>query len=229
MKLLLTNDDGIAAAGLEALVRSVCQLGEVTVVAPADAHSGCSHRVTTDEPIRLEPRGPNRFAVHGTPADCVRVALHDVQPDAHWVLAGINHGGNLGADVYHSGTVAAVREAVLHGWPGVAVSHYRRRGQEFDWDRAAAWLTPLLADLLHQPWSPGTFWNINLPHLDPACAAAPAVVYCPLDSTPLPLSFRRTGELLHYNGNYHERQRVPGSDVDVCFSGRIAVTRLTLY
>jgi 5'-nucleotidase len=68
--------------------------------------------------VRIEPRGENRFAVHGTPADCTRLGLLHAVPDAKWVLSGINHGANLGADVYYSGTVAAVREAVLHGWPG---------------------------------------------------------------------------------------------------------------
>src|SRR5262245_53768028 len=130
MKLLLTNDDGIDAPGLRALLAAAQPLGEPVVVAPARAHSGCSHRVTTDGPFRVAAR-PDGFAVEGTPADCVRVALHDVAPDIAWVLSGINAGGNLGADVYHSGTVAAVREAVLHGLPGVALSQYRKRGMEF--------------------------------------------------------------------------------------------------
>src|SRR5262245_36371129 len=104
MKLLLTNDDGIDAPGLGALLAAAAGVGEPVVVAPLDAHSGCSHRVTTHGPIRVERRGPGRFAVAGTPADCVRVGLHDLAPDAGWVLAGINAGGNLGADVWHSGT-----------------------------------------------------------------------------------------------------------------------------
>src|SRR5437764_14701467 len=130
MKLLLTNDDGIDAPGLAALLAAARPLGEPVLVAPLAAHSGCSHRVTTDGPIRVEHR-PAGFAVEGTPADCVRVALHDIVRDAAWVLSGINAGGNLGADVYISGTVAAVREAVLHGYPGVAVSQYRKRGREY--------------------------------------------------------------------------------------------------
>src|SRR5262249_2249907 len=148
--LLLTNDDGIDAPGLGALLAAAQSVGDPVVVAPAGAHSGCSHRVTTDGPIRLHRR-PAGFAVEGTPADCVRLALHDVAPDAAWVLAGINAGGNLGADVYHSGTVAAVREAVLHGFPGIALSQYRKRGLEFDWQRAARWVAPLLSDLTRRP------------------------------------------------------------------------------
>jgi 5'-nucleotidase len=142
-----------------------------------------------------------------------------------WVLSGINAGGNLGADVYTSGTVAAVREAVLLGRPGIALSHYKRRDLDFDWARAARWVLPVLRELLGRPPEPGTFWNINLPHLG-ADAADPAVVFCPLDQGPLPISFRRDGEHFIYAGNYHERPRRPGGDVEVCFNGQIAVSLL---
>ena len=140
----------------------------------------------------------------------------------------MNHGGNLGADVHISGTVAAVREGVLHGKPGIAVSQYRKRQGEIDWDRAVRWTTPLLADLVSRPWDPGTFWNINLPHLargDPNRALS----FVPLETGPLPLSYREEAGLYHYNGNYHQRPRRPGSDVDVCFGGNIAVTRIVLF
>jgi len=227
MKLLLTNDDGIDAPGLEALVEVAAALGEPVVVAPVEHLSGCSHRVTTGQPFRVASRGAGRYAVEGTPADCVRVGLHGLTPDVRWVLSGINAGGNLGADIYHSGTVAAVREAVLHGVPGIALSHYHKRGLAIDWARAAAWVLPLLRDLLAQPWTPGTFWNINLPHLEPG-APTPEAIQCVLDPGPLPLSFRLEGDLFHYNGDYHQRRRIPGSDVDVCFGGRIAVSKVTL-
>jgi 5'-nucleotidase len=128
MKVLLTNDDCIDAPGLAALTDAAADFGTIAVVAPLHAHSGCSHRVTTQEPILVEPRGDNRAAVVGTPADCVRVALHRCCPDFDWVLAGVNAGGNLGADVYLSGTVSAVREAVLHGRPGIAFSCYKAAG-----------------------------------------------------------------------------------------------------
>src|SRR5437868_13121338 len=164
MKLLVTNDDGIDAPGIQALSEAARQLGEPVVVAPTDALSGCSHQVTTHQPLRVFARGQDRFAVNGTPADCVRVALHQAARDAKWVLSGINAGGNLGADVHHSGTVAAVREAVLHGRPGVAVSHYLARGRAIDWPRAARWTAAVLRELLARPWQPGTFWNVNLPH-----------------------------------------------------------------
>lgn len=228
MKLLLTNDDGIDAEGLQALAAAAAPLGELSWVAPHEHLSGCSHRVTTDQPLRVQVRGPGRWAVEGTPADCVRLALARLVPEAEWVLSGLNHGGNLGADVHISGTVAAVREAVLHGRPGIALSQYRKRVLDVDWGRAARWLAPLLADLVRRPWQPGTFWNINLPHLE-AGDPDPQVVFCPLDTSPLPLSFHEEDGLLVYNGNYHLRPRRPGSDVDVCFSGNIAVTQIALY
>src|SRR4051794_10274275 len=109
MKFVLTNDDGIDAPGLAALLAATTRLAqsERVVVAPSEAQSGCSHRVTTDTPLIVESRGDGQFAVRGTPADCVRVALLRAAPDTEWILSGVNAGGNLGADVYLSGTVAA--------------------------------------------------------------------------------------------------------------------------
>jgi 5'-nucleotidase len=228
MKLLLTNDDGIDAPGLRTLIAAAGQLGETVVVAPTEAMSGCGHRVTTHGPIRVVARPPAGYAVEATPADCVRVALHTLAPDAAWVLSGINQGGNLGADVWHSGTVAAAREAMLHGLPGIAVSQYHKKGVPIDWHRSGAWVQPLLSMLMARPWTRGTFWNVNLPHLRPD-DPDPEAVECPLDPLPLPLSFRREGDLLHYDGDYHGRRRARGTDVDVCFGGKIAVTRIALF
>jgi 5'-nucleotidase len=228
MNLLLTNDDGIDAPGLQALLAAARQIGEPLLAAPLTGLSGCSHRVTTDEPIHVEQRDPRQFAIDGTPADCVRVALHALVPQIDWILSGINAGGNLGADIWHSGTVAAVREGVLHGRPGIALSHYHRTGMEYDWARATGWVLPILRELMARPWQPGTFWNVNLPHLEPG-APDPDVVCCPLDSGPLPLSFRQVEGHYRYNGVYHSRPRQSGADVDVCFGGRIAVTLVSLF
>jgi 5'-nucleotidase len=227
MKLLLTNDDGINSEGLAILLEAAKTFGEPFVVAPASHQSGCSHTVTTGRGVRIEPRGDHRLAVHGTPADCVRVGLLKVVPDATWVLSGINHGGNLGADVHYSGTVAAVREAVLHGWHGIAISHYRKKGLEYDWIRTAAWTNRVLGELLSRPWEAGTFWNVNLPHLLPD-EPDPEIVFCPLDPHPLPLSYRHEEGMHYYDGDYHARKRTRGADVDVCFGGRIAVTKVRL-
>lgn len=228
MKLLITNDDGIDAAGLEALAKATRTIGDPCLVAPASPQSGVSHAVTWQEGVRIEARGEQRYAIHGTPADCTRLGLLHLVPDAKWVLSGINHGANLGADVYYSGTVAAVREAVLHGWPGVAVSYYRKAGVEFDWARATNCVTTILRDLLGKPSKPGHFYNVNLPALLPV-EESPEVVWCPLDPNPLPLNYRHEeASDLYYAGDYNLRDRTPGADVDVCFGGRISITSIKL-
>jgi len=228
MKFLLSNDDGIAASGLAALLEASRSFGQSIVVAPAGPQSGKSHSITW-EPLRLEEFAPDRFAVHGTPADCARLGLLRVAHDADWVLSGINHGGNLGADVYYSGTVAAVREGVLHGWPGIAFSQYLRDGIPPDWSRAARWTVRVLADLLPRPVEPGLFYNVNFPALA-AGAPEPDVVFCPLDPNPLPLSYRHEEDGHHvYYGIYADRLRKAGTDVDVCFNGRIAITEIRLF
>lgn len=224
---LLSNDDGIEAAGLAAL-RAVAEelFDEVWVVAPAAQMSQIGHRVTTDAPIRYERRGERAFAISGTPADCVRVALASLLPASpDWVLSGINHGGNLGRhDFAISGTVAAAREAAFQGIPGVAVSHYLKRGLPVDWDAAAARSRAALRDLIAEAPGPGRFWNVNLPHPAPG-ERPPRVVRCEQERHSLHVRYeeRVPGEL-SYAGDYHERPRVPGSDVDVCFGGDIAVT-----
>jgi 5'-nucleotidase len=139
------------------------------------------------------------------------------------VISGINAGGNLGADLHHSGTVAAVREAAIHGIRGIAVSHYIARGRKIDWDQAARWTAPLLRDLMRRSLEPGTFWNVNLPHPEPG-GPDPPVVFCPVDTSPLCLHYREETGGLVYAGDYQSRPRLASSDVDVCFGGRIAVS-----
>ncbi len=228
MKIILTNDDGIDAPGLAALAEAASGLGELTVVAPTREWSGCSHRVTTDGPMRIREDGPRRFAVDGTPADCVRVALHALVPDAAWVVSGINRGGNLGADILHSGTAAAAREAVLHGRRSIAVSHYVRKGMTVDWRLATSLAAPVIARLMAAGTDAGHFWNVNLPHLDPG-SPRPAEIACAADPSPLPLHFTQRDGALAYSGDYHRRARLPGMDVDVCFSGNVAVCRVGLW
>ena len=229
--LLLTNDDGIGAPGMAALERATEGLGARVVVAPSGPYSGCSHAVTTHKAIAVDRLAAGRFAVEGSPADCVRLGLDRLAVGFDWVVSGVNAGGNLGADVFHSGTVAAVREGVLHGRPGVAVSHYVARGRAVDWSRASAWAARVLARLIdfERPCEPGTFWNVNLPHPGPD-APEPGIVFCPLDVSPLPIGFRWEGDpgAARYCGDYQSRARVPGGDVAVCFGGDIAVTLLRL-
>ncbi len=225
MKLLLTNDDGIDAPGLAALEAVLRELGEVVVVAPHTHLSGCSHQANTARPLHVEQTGPSRYSVDGTPVDCTRIGLQHLMPDADWVLAGINDGGNLGADIHLSGTVAAVREAALLGRPGIALSHYRRPGATIDWPWGGRRAVEVLEKLWPRRCASGTFWNVNLPHA-PARDARPEVVFCPLDLNPLPVHFELEAGRYHYRASYHDRPRTRGADVDVCFSGNIAVTQL---
>ncbi|MBX9652394.1 5'/3'-nucleotidase SurE [bacterium] len=225
MKVLLTNDDGIDAPGLVALREAVKGLATSRVYAPSVVQSGCSHRLTTDDPIRIEHRANGEVSVHGTPGDCVRYAFHE-ENDFDWIFSGINEGGNLGVDVFYSGTVAAVREASIYGKPGIAFSHYIRRGIPLDWHRVAGWARKVAEILIERPHSEGMFWSVNFPHLEPG-TPEPEIVFCPLDTNPMPLQFDRHDEGQKFSGIYSQRKRTPGADVDVCFSGRIAVTRLS--
>ncbi len=161
----------------------------------------------------------------GTPVDCVRLALHHFAPETHWILSGINPGGNLGTDVYHSGTVAAVREGAIRGVPGIAVSHYIARGRAIDWPRATRLARETLILLQARPSQPGMFWNVNLPHLGPD-DPDPEVVFCPLDPSPLPLSYHLENGQAVYNAVYQSRARRLRHDVDVCMGGQIAVTAI---
>jgi 5'-nucleotidase len=225
---LLTNDDGIQAPGLAALERAMDRYAPRIIVAPRDHHSGCGHQATTHAPLRLTQLAENRHQLEGWPADCARVGLLIVAPGTQWLVSGINEGGNLGADVYMSGTVAAAREAALLGVRAIAVSQYVKRHVPLDWEQSAAWAAEVLRRLLAAPLEVGDFWNVNLPHLPPGEANCPPIVECRLDPHPLPVRYESTEGGLVYLGNYHSRAREPGSDVDECFAGRIAVTRLSV-
>lgn len=228
MTVLLTNDDGIDAPGLRALQQAMA--GQGVIVAPLQHHSGCSHQVTTHRPIRVEKRSETEYAVDGTPVDCIRVALSYLCLEPTLVLSGINAGGNLGADTYISGTVAAVREAALHRIPGIAISHYIHQRRAINWEQAATLTARVIDKLVHHPSSKlGRFWNVNLPHLDET-APEPDMIFCPLCTQPLPAVYQLSEpEALRYAGDYSKRTRDPGADVDVCFSGNIAVTQIQIW
>jgi 5'-nucleotidase len=117
---------------------------------------------------------------------------------------------------------------VVHGRPGVAVSHYIARGRSIDWEQAARWTRDVLRDLLARPWRPGTFWNVNLPHPAPG-APDPEVVFCPLDPSPLPLRYEVGPGRALYRGDYQQRPRREGGDVAVCFGGAIAVSLVRAF
>ena len=226
MTLILTNDDGIDAPGIRALLKAV-EGQKVIVAAPVDHLSGCGHQVTTTKAINVHRRSVTEYAIAGTPADCTRIALSHLCPEAKFVLSGINAGGNMGADVYISGTVAAVREAAFHGVNGIAISHYLKGKKNVDWDTAARWTKQVLADLMNRSPEVGTYWNINLPHLEPG-DPDPEVVFCQPSTQPLPVNYRVEGNDYYYVGKYAQRDRTSGTGVDVCFAGKIAVTRLRL-
>jgi 5'-nucleotidase len=230
MEVLISNDDGIEAPGLRALFEACDALGadvRPTVVAPEECHSAGGHRVTTERMLAVREHAPGWIGVDGTPADCVRVALHGLRHRPDWVLSGINAGGNLGADVYLSGTVAAVREATIHGVRGIAFSHYLGRGLRFDWERATRWTRRVLGVLKDETLQPGEFWNVNLPSL-PGGAEEPPLVFCDHLGSSLHVAYEAVEGGFVYAGNYHARVRDPGSDVEACFSGAIAISRVRL-
>jgi 5'-nucleotidase len=228
LKIVLTNDDGIDAPGLDALAQCVRQLGEAIIVAPRHAQSGIAHRVTTHDPIRIDRLGKKRHSVDGTPADCARIALKVIAPDASWLVSGINAGANLGSDVYNSGTVAAAREAAILGYRAVAVSQCIAKDLQVDWSTSAYHAQRILRMLFGRELGSGYFWNVNLPHpLRMDCEIA--YQFCGLDTHPHKYVYRQTGNELLYHGSIHERPRDPGKDVAVCFDeGRIAISRIAV-
>jgi 5'-nucleotidase len=167
-RILVTNDDGIHSEGIIALAEALRPLGEVVLVAPLTEASAIGHALTLRRPLRIETFGPNRYAVDGTPTDCVNIALKIIlegqAPDL--VVSGINKGYNLGDDVTYSGTVAGALEAALLGIPAVAVSRGEwRAGIDF---RPAAEAGAAVAQaLLARPLPPRTFFNVNVPPTAP--------------------------------------------------------------
>ena len=233
MHFLLTNNDGIDAPGLAALEAGILALGgECTIVAPAVEQSQCGHRVTTRETLLVESRGDGRHAVHGTPADCVRIALYGLKVKPDVVLSGVNQGGNMGQDIAISGTVAAVREAAYHGLPAMAFSHYIISGREFDWQRISTWTAEMVERLLKEPLHDGQFWNVNFPHLPPGPLPLPAVLHTHPARSPLGVAFEAgpAGEhtAYQYTARYADRPQDAGSDVAICFGGNVSISRLNV-
>lgn len=228
MKIILTNDDGIDAPGLQTLARCVRGAGDLIIVAPAEAQSGIGHCVTVRTPIRVQEIDTNVYRVEGTPADCSRIALKQLAPDAGALIAGINPGANLGSDVYHSGTVAAAREAAILGCPAIAASQYIARDQQIDWDITGYHAKPVLKMLIARQLPKAHFWNVNLPH--PLTKDTDlSFQFCGLDTHPHRYEYVKNGDEFTYNGSIHERPRDPGTDVAVCFDeGKISITQIAV-
>ena len=169
--ILITNDDGIGARGLQVLEDHMHGVGEVWVVAPAEEQSAVGHGISLARPLRMEQRGERRFCVTGTPADAVIMALHEICPrPPDLVLSGINHGLNLGTDVFYSGTVAGAIEAAIRGLRGLAVSQdIPARGAgggealEDQLARTARLAAAVSAWVLENPLPRGTILNLNAP------------------------------------------------------------------
>ncbi|CAH0340557.1 5'/3'-nucleotidase SurE [Rhizobium sp. CECT 9324] len=171
MRILLTNDDGIHAEGLAVLERIARKLSDdVWVVAPETDQSGLAHSLTLSEPLRLREVGEKRFALRGTPTDCVIMAIRKVldrKPDL--VLSGVNAGGNIADDVTYSGTVAGAIEGTVHGVRSFALSQvydYVAR-TPVPWDVAETYAPDLIRKLSTVDLPPGTFLNLNFPCAKP--------------------------------------------------------------
>ena len=163
--ILITNDDGIRASGLKTLESALSDLGEVILVAPENEQSATSHAITLDRPLRIKKYSENRYSVTGTPTDCVLLAVHgilDKKPDL--VVAGINHGPNMGEDVTYSGTVAAAIEGNILGIDSIAISITSWEPDSFE---AAGKISRYLAlRMLEREGRVGTsLWNVNIPPL----------------------------------------------------------------
>ncbi len=231
LNILLTNDDGWDAVGLQMLHKLAKPLGRLVVVAPRQQQSGISHQLTLHRPVAWAQPSADWYWIDGTPADCVRIALTQLEIPFDWVLSGVNDGGNLGADVYVSGTVAAAREACLHGLPSLALSQYRMRYREaFDWSLTEPMLQRVLDTYVVPvptvpPHENPPLLNVNFP--DPASAREPAeLIECKLDPNPLPSAYELTDGGYLYSSRYRDRARAEGCDVELCFGGAITVSRL---
>jgi 5'-nucleotidase len=163
-RILLTNDDGIHSDGLQELERTLRELGDVFVVAPASEMSGASHSLTLSRPLRIRQIDDRHWTVDGTPTDCVTLALHKILKQdelPHLCVSGINHGGNLGDDATYSGTVAGALEATILGVPGIAISLVAR--DHFNFSEAARFAHLAVRKIIAEGLPEGTLLNVNVP------------------------------------------------------------------
>ncbi|PVX29093.1 5'/3'-nucleotidase SurE [Sphingomonas pokkalii] len=238
MRILLTNDDGYHARGLAVLERIARTLSDdITVVAPAEEQSGKGRSLTLTEPFRVRRHGEGRYAVKGTPTDCVMFALAEVMADAKpdLILSGVNRGGNLAEDVSYSGTVSAAMEGALAGIRSVALSQRYARsgmGDAVPFDTAEAWGERALRPLLDLDWAPRTIVNINFPPIEADAVRGIKVVAQGLrdygrvaldkrlDPRGFPYYWLAMGRLPH--------QPLPDTDLEAIEAGFVTVTPLHL-
>lgn len=231
MRILLTNDDGITALGIQALCLELADLGEVIVVAPDSEKSASSQAITVHHPIRVDRHGLSNqqicaWRVGGTPTDCVKIALETLlseQPDI--VVSGINHGPNLGTDVLYSGTVSAAIEGALHDIPAIAVS--LASWHTLDFIPAARFTRRLVEVMSKRKLPPRTLLNVNVPPL--LEAELQGVAITKLGVTNYSNAFERRedprGRVYYWMGGIPaETDNDPDSDVVAIRSGKISVT-----
>lgn len=243
MKVLVSNDDGWDAPGINLLESVLEGVAEVWTVAPAYPQSGISHQMTFERPMTLVQFADRRFHLDGTPADCTRVGLTQLGIEFDWVFSGVNNGGNLGVDHFISGTVAAAREATYFGKPSVAISQHRLDYPgDFDWEAVKPLLRSVIENLFgRNAVGVSDLISVNLPDCTNRDIGQVKIIDCELDRSPLPhdyhvtagdrsLSDNRVGgaqivdcRSLLYRGKYNSRQRSAGKDVAVCMSGDVSV------
>jgi 5'-nucleotidase len=241
LKILLTNDDGYEAEGMQCFHAVLKECFDCWVVAPDQGRSCCGHAVTTGSPLDVTQVDDQGWKVSGTPADCVRIGLLwlKLQPDI--VISGVNQGGNLGVDILYSGTVAAAREACCLGKSSVAFSQYMRRDIARDWNVTAERAMHVLNHLIQTVpdlFMNGSsqFWNINLPAIDPRDRGLGfPISRCDPEPKPLKFDFvavasehTAQAQKVLYQSNYAGRPRDTGSDVELCFSGHATVSLLKI-
>ncbi len=170
-RILISNDDGIQAQGIQVLEKIARTLtDDVWVVAPEAEQSAASHSLTIHRPLRLKQLGEKRYTVDGTPTDCVLLAINHVMKDdakPTLVLSGINQGANIGEDVTYSGTIAAAMEATLLGVPSIALSAHFERGQPIPWETAERWGAEVIRKAVSVVWPKNVLLNVNFPAVDP--------------------------------------------------------------
>ncbi len=233
MLVLVTNDDGIDAPGIRALAHAVRERGDVVVVAPDGNRSASGHAITLTQRISVSARqvepGIRGFAVGGTPVDAVKLALEQLLPGPpDLVLSGVNHGSNLGRDVFYSGTVSAAMEAAFMGTPAVAVSLAERGGAHM---AAAAAFVAWWLDHAYRPLPPGVFYNVNLPPL--GAAPPPALRITRLGERHYLNEFQRQPpsagrEWYMLAGSADETREAPDTDVVAVAAGFVSVTPLSI-
>ena len=233
MRFLVSNDDGVEAAGLRALAEALLPLGEVTVVAPDREQSASSHSISLHRPLRIEevsPWGPvRRFSVDGTPTDAVYLGVNQVLRDRRpeVVASGINRGANLALDVLYSGTVAAAMEGAAMGLPSFAIS-LATRGEP-DFAPAAAFARKLAAEVARRGLPPGTLLNVNVPPGEPGGASITRIGKRSFSAAVVEKLDPRGRAYYWIGGDEQAHENVPGSDCDAVFDrALISVTPLHL-